>query len=90
MKTFAFAWACVLAALVLSACGTDGTIKADSENPITIQRTSDTTFFVADNAGYRPDLNLRRTCETIGMVVVDVSPSPGYEDALNVVCGPRS
>lgn len=82
----------VAAMVGLTACGTDdsGRSTGDTEVPLTVQRTSDTTFYVADNEGYRPDLGLRRTCESVGMVVVDVSPSGAYDDAINVVCGPAS
>lgn len=91
MKTFLFAWACVACVAVLSACGTDDSGSSAPEGgdtPYVVQQTSDTTFYVYDNDGYHPDAVLRRTCETINMVVTGLSTDG--EKALHIVCGPKS
>lgn len=86
MKTFLFAWACVACVAVLSACGGDPV----SDTPYVVQQTSDTTFYVLDNDGYHPDGALRRTCETVGMVITAVVPDGNSGKSLHVTCGPKS
>lgn len=94
MKIVFFAWACVACVAVLSACGVDDSSGSNAQGggdtPYVVQQTSDTTFYVYDNDGYRPDLALRRTCETIGMVVIGLSTDGNAQKPLHVVCGPKS